>query len=606
MSDTQAKAVWSIGIDLGTTHCAMSIRKPGESTFRLLPIPQFVSEGQYTESDLLPSFGLQPEAHQRDALTNGLPWVYHGGLVVGEWARRQAYSQPGRVVTSAKSWLSHADVDRTANILPWGADEGVTTCSPVVASSAYLKHLRQAFESAYPDVSALSEQNVTLTVPASFDSVARELTVRAAEIGGIGSPTLLEEPQAALYAWLYDSGEDWRDRLSPGDVVLVCDVGGGTTDFSLIKIAESEGDLQLERIAVGDHILLGGDNMDLTLAFVLRQHLQKTQQVKVDRWQFQSLTQACREAKERLFSDPQLDNVPIAVASRGSKLIGGTIRTELSRAVLNQVLVEGFFPKVDWQDQVRSTTRSALSEVGLPYASDAAITRHLSSFLRAHAKGETPMVCPTAVLFNGGVFQASTLQDRVESVLNDWLRDHSRSSVKVLTSASLNVSVAKGAAYFGDVTQGDGIRIRGGVAHSYYVGVEEAMPAIPGFAPPINAVCIVPFGTEEETSLSLPNHLFALRTNQQAEFRLFVSATRTSDAVGAVVEMWDADDLRELPSVEAALGASADTAELVEVSLQTELTSVGTLRLFCVESGGESRRWGLEFNIRATEASGNE
>ena len=606
MSDTQSESAWSIGIDLGTTHCAMSIRKPGESEFRLLPIPQFVSEGQYMESSLLPSFGLQPEAHQRDALTNGLPWDYHGGLVVGEWARRQAYLQPGRVVTSAKSWLSHADVNRTANILPWGADEGVTTCSPVVASSAYLKHLRQSFEAAYPEASSLSEQNVTLTVPASFDSVARELTVRAAEIGGIGSPILLEEPQAALYAWLYDCGEDWRNRLSPGDVVLVCDVGGGTTDFSLIQIAEADGELQLERIAVGDHILLGGDNMDLTLAFVLRQQLQNTQQVKVDRWQFQSLTQACREAKERLFSDPQLESVPISVPSRGSKLVGGTIRTELTRAVLDQVLVEGFFPKVGWQEEIRSAKWSALSEVGLPYASDAAITRHLSSFLRAHAKSGSSMVCPSAILFNGGVFQASTLQGRVQSILDDWLRNHNRPSIKMLTSASLNVSVAKGAAYYGDVTQGDGIRIRGGVAHSYYVGVEEAMPAIPGFAPPINAVCIIPFGTEEETSLTLPDHLFALRTNQQAEFRLFVSAVRTGDAVGDVVEMWDADDLRELPSVEAALGASADSSEQVEVSLQTELTSVGTLRLFCVESGGGSRRWGLEFNIRSTEASGSE
>ena len=601
---TDAPEGWSVGIDLGTTHCALSFRTNNEERFQILPVPQLVDEGQYSNAELLPSFGLQPPESIRSNLTNALPWTYHGGLVVGQWARKQAYRQPGRVITSAKSWLSHAEVDRNANILPWSADDGVTTCSPVIASSSYLKHLRQAFEYQHPDAGPISSQNVVLTVPASFDSVARELTVKAAEIAGIGAPTLLEEPQAALYAWLDEQGDNWRTQLSPGDVVLVCDVGGGTTDFSLIKIAEIDGDLALERVAVGDHILLGGDNMDLTLAFVVRQQLLHEQQVKIDRMQFQSLTQGCREAKEALLSNPDLDTYPIAIPSRGSKLVGGTIRTELKRELVNQILVEGFFPKVPWDMPLKAQSRSALSEVGLPYASDAAITRHLSAFLRRHAPMGETMVFPTAILFNGGAFQADALRLRVETVLNDWLEASGRPAVKPLNSAGLNVSVARGAAYFAALSQGGGIRIKGGVAHAYYVGIEEAMPAIPGFEPPINAVCMVPFGTEEGSTLPLSKHRFALRIGEQAVFRLFVSATRKEDETGDVVEMWTPEELRELPPVEASMSGQGEGSEQAEVMLEAHVTSVGTLQLFCVEVNGNGRRWGLEFNIRPTEPTG--
>ena len=287
--------------------------------------------------------------------------------------------------------------------------------------------------------------------------------------------------------------------------------------------------------------------------------------------------------EEALFGDAFSGPFPIAIPSRGSKLIGGTIRTELTRSMVNQILVEGFFPKVAWDAKVSEQTRSALSEVGLPYTSDPAVTRHLSDFLRRHAADGEAFAQPSAILFNGGVFQAGLLQARVEAVVNGWLVERGSPSVKVLSSESLNVSVAQGAAYFGTVSKGEGIRIRGGVAHAYYVGVEEAMPAIPGFEPPMNAVCIVPFGTEEGSVLGLPEHVFALRVGQQAEFRLFVSATRKEDAVGDVIEMWEAEDLKELPPVEALLAEQGDCRDHTEVLLETHLTAVGTVQLFCVD-----------------------
>ncbi|MGB0647229.1 MAG: Hsp70 family protein, partial [Bradymonadia bacterium] len=305
---TDISQPFSIGIDLGTTHCAIAVRTSPTDAAELLPIPQFIEIGQVNAHTLLPSFGLQPDETSRDKLSNGLPWGTQHGLVVGEFARSQAYKQPGRVITSSKSWLSHAEVDRTENILPWDADEGVAQCSPVVAASMYLSQLRRAFEHAYPEAGKLSDHNVVLTVPASFDPVARELTLRAAELSGVGVPRLLEEPQSALYSWLSERGNQWREELTAGDLVLVCDVGGGTTDFSLISIVDNDGNLELERIAVGDHILLGGDNMDLTLAFVVRQKLQREKGISLDRWQFKALTQACRIGKELLFSDDALDS----------------------------------------------------------------------------------------------------------------------------------------------------------------------------------------------------------------------------------------------------------------------------------------------------------
>jgi hypothetical protein len=591
---------WIVGIDLGTTHCALSVKRPGGNEVELLSVPQFVDVGQVQSNALLPSFGLQPDALQMEQLRDGLPWGYQGGLLVGEMARSQAYKQPGRVITSAKSWLSHEGVDRTENILPWGADEGVTTCSPVIAASAYLTHLRNAFEHNYPEAGSLKDQEVILTVPASFDPVARSLTLRAAEIAGIGQPRLLEEPQAALYAWLNAKGDAWRDELTTGDVVLVCDVGGGTTDFSLIAIDEEQGTLALNRIAVGDHILLGGDNMDLTLAFVVRQQLQKAQGVRLDRWQFQALTQACRVAKESLFNDSALGACAVVVPSRGSKLIGGSIRTELTRAVLNQVLMEGFLPRCDWDEPLKASARSALSNVGLPYAEDAGITRHMASFLRRHARDGKAFLTPTAVLFNGGVFKATELQERICDTMDAWAQANAATGVRTLGAINLDASVALGAACFGGVTQGEGIRIRGGVAHAYYVGIEEAMPAIPGFDPPVNAVCLVPAGTEEGSVLMLDGHVFSLRLGQQSEFRLFSSSVRKDDAIGTSFEVWSASDLVELPRVQATL-PSEDGVGDTQVRLECHVTEVGTIELFCVSAGVEAQRWGLVFNIRSNE-----
>ena len=588
---------WCIGIDLGTTNCALSIRRPDSDRTESLEIPQFLDESQVVSSPLLPSFGLQPEEHLRALLTETSPLPYQGGLVVGEWAKKRADQQPGRVVVSAKSWLSNSLVDRSGNILPWKADDGVACCSPLIASAMYLTHLRKAFEQRYPDAGDIAGHNVVLTVPASFDSVAKELTLKAASIAKLGVPTLLEEPQAALYSWLEKKGDDWRNELSEGDVVLVCDVGGGTTDFSLISIRQDEGDLSLERFAVGEHILLGGDNMDLALAFVLRQTLQREHGKAIDRWQFQSLVQSCRRSKERLLSDPALDSVSISIPSRGSKLIATSITVSLDRATLENVVLNGFMPKCELTTPLTGQSRTALSEAGLPYASDPAITRQLAAFLRQHCTTEEQR--PSVVLFNGGVFKADALQQHVFDALSKWFSE--TGTLRKLEPLSLETSVASGAAYFGAVDAGDGIRIKGGLAHSYYVGIESSMPAIPGFDAPINAVCLLPFGTEEGTTLRLEGHRFALHVGLASEFRLFYASSRQDDALGTQFEIWGDHRLIELPVVKPEWDGG-DEEEIVEVELEVHLSNVGTLSLACVSPENPAKRWALEFDVRNVES----
>jgi hypothetical protein len=598
---------YAIGIDLGTTHSALSYLSLEEGAARgaaqsVLPIAQLTAPGTLEERLLLPSFVYLPNASEFPPGSLGLPWAKERHEVVGELARTHGAKVPHRLVASSKSWLCHPGIDRRGAILPWQAPDDVQRISPLDAAVRVLSHLREAWDHKLEGGDrALAKQDVVLTVPASFDAAARELTLEAAARAGFPSVTLLEEPQAALYAWLEAAGDGFRKQVKPGDV------GGGTTDFSLIAVTDRGGSLELNRVAVGDHILLGGDNMDLALAHTLAQRF-AAEGKKLDAWQLNGLTHACRVAKEQLFADSKLEKAPIAVASRGSSLMGGTLRTELTRSELTALLVDGFFPVVEASAEPRTARRTGLAQLALPYAQDAGVTRHLASFLSRQARAlagspDSPVksegrafIHPTAVLFNGGVFKAEPLKSRVLEVLDGWLKADAGAPAKELEGADLDLSVARGAAYYGWVRQGHGLRIRGGTARAYYVGVETAMPAVPGMDPPVKALCVAPFGMEEGTQA------FGLVVGEPTRFRFFASSTRRDDRVGTLLE--EVDALEEVAPIETSLGASSvaearDAGRLVPVNLQAAVTEMGQLELRCLEKGGEGQ-WKLELNVRSS------
>jgi molecular chaperone DnaK (HSP70) len=585
----KTNARYVVGIDLGTTNSAVAYVDTQQEAPRIemLAIPQLVAPGAVEPRPTQPSFLYLPADAEFKAEQLQLPWGEEAGIV-GELARTHGWQVPMRLVSSAKSWLSHAGVDRLAPILPWQAPPEVAKVSPLEASSRYLRHMRAAWDHAHPDA-PLAGEDVLLTVPASFDAVARELTVRAAADAGLPHVTLLEEPQAAFYSWLGQAGDQWRKQLAVGDVVLVCDVGGGTTDFSLISVSDVEGNLSLERIAVGDHILLGGDNMDLALAHTVRQRLEGEGH-KLDNWQFASLVHSCRAAKETLLSAGDQSSAPVVVLGRGSKVIGGSLRTEMLRADVERVLVDGFFPSVALGDKPQKARRTGLRELGLPFAADAAITRHLSAFIGAQRKA-------TAVLFNGGVMKGRVLRQRVIETLDSW-SDSPEDDLKVLSGTDLDLAVAHGAAYYGMVRRGKGVRIRGGTARAYYIGIESSMPAVPGVEPPLKALCVAPFGMEEGTEADVTNDELGLVVGEPAEFRFLSSSTRREDRAGTMVEDARRDDLQQLTPVATALGdgGEANAGELVPVTLRSRVTEIGTLELFCVERGGKQHK--LEFNVR--------
>ena len=607
-----SQARYAVGIDLGTTHCALSYvdlaASTGEEVVQaMMQVPQLTAPGAVEELPLLPSFLYLPHPDEFAAGDLTLPWVNQPGMILGEMARSVGAQTPIRLVSSAKSWLCHPGVDRRAAILPAAAPEDeVARISPFDASVRYLRYLRDAWNQTHP-TDDLAAQEIAVTVPASFDPAARELTAEAAKSVGFDHLVLLEEPQAALYSWIRESRGDWRNKVRVGDMILVIDIGGGTTDLSLIAVTEREGSLELTRVAVGDHILLGGDNMDLALAHVVRNKL-TAEGKALDHWQLQALTHGCRNAKEALLAGAAVDAVPVVVPSRGSRLIGGSIRTELTRDEVARTLIDGFFPEVAASARPAARARGALTQLGLPYAQDPAITRHLAAFLgiQAGAIDDLPgfahragnFLHPTAVLFNGGVFKAGVLAERVLKVLNDWLAADGAPSVRTLAGTDLDLSVARGAAYYGYVRRGGGVRIRGGTARAYYVSVESAMPAVPGLEPPIQALCLAPFGMEEGTEAGAPPQEFGLVVGEPVRFRFFGSAVRRDDQVGTLLEDWPPGQLEELEEIEATLPADSRTpGDVVPVRLRASVTEVGTLRLEAMpRSGGE--HWKVELNVR--------
>ena len=597
-----------IGIDLGTTNSALAYTeiRPDADPFdmpevRLMDIPQLVNPGEVRDEPLLPSSLYVLGATDFPAGSVALPWDAEPPFVTGRLAQKRGVENAGRLVASAKSWLSHAGVDRTAPILPWNAPEGVPKLSPVDASSRYLDHLRRAWDAKTPDA-PFTEQQVLVTVPASFDAVARELTLQAAERAGFRDVTLLEEPQAAFYAWI-ERHKDWRERVKLGDLILVLDIGGGTTDLTLIAVTEQQGELALERMAVGEHILLGGDNMDLALARLVAGELAE-KGTRIDTLQLHALWHNCRVAKEKLLAPgARTKEQPVTILGKGTGLVGGTIKATLRREDIDRVLGEGFFPRVSSSEMPQRQRRMGLQEIGLPYAADAAVTKHMAQFLRQQAssaehervrRGPSGLAAPTHVLFNGGVLHARLIRDRLIEVLDSWLAAEGFGPVQPLAGEDLMHAVSRGAAYYGLARDGRGVRIRGGVPRAYYVGIESAMPAVPGMASPLKALTVAPFGMEEGTSVRIPGREFGLVVGEPAEFRFFSSSVRKNDAPGAMVEDFG-DDLQELSPMEVNL-TSTDGTGTVPVSFETLVTETGVLQLWCVARDG--RRWKLEFNVR--------
>ena len=610
-----------LGIDLGTTNCGLAWidgqADGNNAAVQTFAIPQLVGPGEVHAEPLLESclYLSQPGEFAEGALD--LPWRQDSLEIVGRFAHRRGAETLGRLVTSAKSWLCHTGADRTAAILPANAPQGAPRISPLDASRRYLEHLREAWDDEHPE-SPFSEQSVVLTVPASFDAVARELTERAAHEAGFRNMVLLEEPQAAFYAWL-DRYPDWREHVGEGDLVLVIDVGGGTTDFTLVAISAEQGELRLNRVAVGNHLLLGGDNMDLALAHSVAAQLAAAGR-RLDQIQMHGLWQQCRSAKERLLSNPDSREETVSVLGRGSSLIGGSLRGKLTRDEVERLLIDGFFPVTSSEAMPERRKAGGLMEVGLPYEPDAAITRHLARFLRqeasrnepAHAhspaaggyakvrRGPSGLACPTHVLLNGGVFQATLLRDRVMQVLNSWLALEGFAPAQVLPGEDLMHAVARGAAVYGKARAGHGIRIRGGVPRTYYVGIEASMPAVPGITPPLRALTVAPFGMEEGTGAKVPAGEFSLVIGEPAEFRFFSSSSRRNDEMGEMVDDY-AGELDELSPVQVCLPAEGAAGNRVRVTLETNVTETGVLELWCAAQDG--RRWKLEFQVREARAT---
>ena len=599
-----------IGIDLGTTNSAVSFVDANAALDPHTPpaveqfaIPQLVNPGEVRDETLLPSFLYIPGPTDFPDGSLAMPWNDAPLSFVGQLAQKRGAENAGRLVASAKSWLSYSGVDRTSALLPITAPEGVGKISPLHASKAYLDHLREAWNHKHPD-DRLEDQSVLVTVPASFDAVARDLTGHAAEQAGYRNVVLLEEPQAAFYSWI-EANPNWREQVTVGDLILVVDIGGGTTDFTLIAVTQEGGELKLERVAVGEHILLGGDNMDLALAHAVAAELQASKGTKLDAMQMNALWQQCRGAKERLLDPANADEEQgVTILGRGTGLVGGTIKTKVSREQVHRTLLDGFFPHASSHDMPQARRRVGLQEIGLPYAADAGVTRHMAKFLRQQAastesgavrRGPSGMASPTHVLFNGGVLRAGLVRDRVIEVLDTWLREEGFEPVKVLSGEDLMHGVSRGAAYYGVARTGKGVRIRGGVPRTYYVGIETSMPAVPGMPAPLKALTVAPFGMEEGTDHQFPDREFGLIVGEPAEFRFFTSAVRKDDNPGFMIEEVG-DDLEELAPVEVLLPADGQEGQVVRVTLESVVTETGMLQLWCVAKDG--RRWKLEFNVR--------
>jgi molecular chaperone DnaK (HSP70) len=599
-----SKTKYTIGIDLGTTNCTMAYAAcEDKQNIQQFNIPQVISAGSQGELFSLPSFIYFPLQQELKSKSAGIEWDATRSHCVGLYARERGAELSSRLISSAKSWLCHLGMDRREKILPMDLEEASVKMSPLEACSQFLKHLKEAWECKMTAI-PFDKQQILITVPASFDPSARQLVQEAAVLAGYPDTILLEEPQAAFYAWLHRHEKDWRKLLKAGDCILVVDIGGGTTDFSLISAIDENGDLGLKRIAVGSHLLLGGDNIDLCLAYFAKTKLEE-QGHSIDDFQFQSLVHACRQAKEVLLSDKPPESFDVTIMGRGSKLIGNTLKVTLTKIEIEKLVLEGFFPLTDPKERSLTERRSGMQQIGLPYAQDARISCQLAKFLSMTGEADNSsmdnFMLPSAVLFNGGTLKAAALRRQLLTLLNQWAKKLKKDPVKELTDPDYDFGVSRGAAYYGLSRTGQGIRIRSGTSRSYYIGVEESAPAVPGVPTPLKAVCVAPFGMEEGSELELPNQEFALVVGQQATFRFFSHATAnlsngTVPAMGTVVKNWK-QELSELHPIETYLEKNETDSRTTRVKLKSRITELGVLELWCV-SHEDGRQWKLEFDIR--------
>lgn len=611
---------YRVGIDLGTTNTVVAYAEHGSHDIRLFDIEQLTAPGEVKAAPLLPSLRFHAAPGELAAGDLQLPWTgaqdqppQVGPVVVGALARKLGAQVPGRLVASAKSWLSHAAVDRLAPILPWGAGDDVLKVSPVDASASYLAHVRAAWNLRFPE-SPLERQDIVLTVPASFDESARALTVRAAAQAGLTTLRLLEEPQAAFYDWVFRHRADLAEELAQTRLVLVCDVGGGTTDLSLIKVELQDGEPRLTRIGVGKHLMLGGDNMDLVLAHVAESRMQAdgSGQRRLSATELSQLLERCRNAKEQLLAAQAPEKVAVTLLGSGSRLIGGSRSVELTRDEAQRIVVDGFFPMVGADEPVQQR-RSGIVEFGLPYASDPAITRHLAAFLAQFSgasrealgmadDAEAPAI-PDTLLLNGGVFRAPALASRLQDALGRWRGQ----SLHLLHNENPDVAVARGAVAFALAREGLSPRIGGGSPRSYFLMLDERTKAAEDAeSPALRAVCILPKGSEQGRELLLEDRVFALRLGRPVRFHLMsstVDAGNRPPLPGELVELAPGD-LMPLPPIATVLPAETGAKPEVPVRLATALTEVGTLEMHCVSTEDARRRWLLEFQLR--DAAGQE
>ena len=592
-----------VGIDLGTTNSAVAYvdtakKKPSVQLFK---VPQLVAVGEVESRRTLPSFHYQSTEAQRKDKASKLPWA--GGTepyIVGTYARDQGTLAPARLIASAKSWLSHSGVDRLADLLPWQGAADVDRLSPVAVSAAYLEHIRRAWDHHHAQ-DPLADQDIALTLPASFDEVARELTVASAKRAGLERVFLIEEPQAAFYAWINANSDGWDNLVSSGQKILICDIGGGTSDFTLLHVRRTDdGTIAFHRVAVGEHLILGGDNLDLALAHYLEDRIARGGRLEPRQWSV--LVRVSRQVKESMLGEDPKDQMTVNLPGAGSKLIGGGLRAEITRDEVEQVLVEGFLPRCPLDARL-DTRQSGFQEFGLPFAPDPAITKYLANFLTTHRDagcsddepaGSHDRARPDVVLLNGGFFESPSLRARLLDVLSGWFQqDDPKWEPVVLRGDDLDLAVAKGAAYYGMVRRGQGVRISARLARSYYIGIESDPPSV---------VCLVPASVEPGEEEVITAHQFEVRVSMPVEFPLYVSSTRLSDSLGQMVPV-DLEQMRQLPPIRTVLRKRrrAD-ADVVPVQLHARLTEIGTVDIWCSDPATE-QTWRLQFDVRSATAT---
>lgn len=606
-----ARSRYIVGIDLGTTNCAVAYvdtrgRERPPADIRLFEVPQLVAPGETAPRSMLPSFVYLPAGPELPPGATRLPWKDESDRIIGEYARIQGARVPNRLVGSAKSWLCHGGVDRDAAILPWGAPAEVRKISPIEASADLLRHIRDAWNASFaasdPDA-RLEQQEVVLTVPASFDEAARELTLEAARLAGLANLVLLEEPQAAFYCWIVTHQEGWQREVRAGEKILVCDIGGGTTDFSLITVVETPTGPGFRRVAVGDHLMLGGDNIDLALAHIVERKLGGT---RLDTEQWSGLRMACRTAKEKLLAEQPPGRWPVTIPGRGSRIIGGGIQSELTREEVLATALDGYFPLIPADELPGRAGRTGLQEFGLPFVADPAIPRHLSAFLRRHQPepiGEGSFnpdpqpARPDAILFNGGALTPTIVRTRIVEILGNWFSpaDGPRFQPRVLTNPSLDLAVAYGAAYYGVVRRGGGIRIGGGTARSFYLGY-QGRPEDPPW------LCVLPRDAQEGDEIAVQDHDLELLTAQPVAFPLASSSVRPQDRPGSLVSP-DPDSILALPPLVGVMRVGRKArAERVPVRIEARVTEVGTVEVW-LQSRNDDRRWRLQIQLRGAAPS---